>query len=208
MASRVPKGIRAVQDLKIAPEEIIYLVEEMAHRHEEKQAGEVDWYTAMAITGEKYKDDHQRCFCIMERMRRFLPMLEDAGMDYARPRRRLSFYERGHLPRRREVSIEGRFKAHVVRQRRVLRGRTVGSGVARDRLTPERVGGWNRPNAVARCRSLSAVIDPAIYDRVKLYNKCRTRSMESISQERPTRGLCREPKSIVKSHLIAAGFYG
>lgn len=80
MASRVPKGIRAVQDLKIAPEEIIYLVEEMAHRHEEKQAGEVDWYTAMAITGEKYKDDHQRCFCIMERMRCFLPMLEDARM--------------------------------------------------------------------------------------------------------------------------------
>ena len=53
--------------MQIADEEILYVVEEMARLHQEREPGEVDWYSAMEILSDKYQQDHERCFCIMER---------------------------------------------------------------------------------------------------------------------------------------------
>lgn len=80
MARRVAKSIREIQQMDIADEEIFYLVEEMAQQHQERDPGEVDWHTAIGILAERYQQDHRRCFCIMERMWCFLPLLGDERM--------------------------------------------------------------------------------------------------------------------------------
>jgi hypothetical protein len=67
--SKIPKSIRDVQAMQVAKEEITYLIAEMVRQHEEREPGEVDVYTSVAILAERYRDDHQRSFCIMERMR-------------------------------------------------------------------------------------------------------------------------------------------
>jgi hypothetical protein len=68
--AKVPASIREIQAMEVAPEEIIYLIQEMAQRHGERGPGEVDSYTAVAILPERYRGkEHGRSFCVMERMR-------------------------------------------------------------------------------------------------------------------------------------------
>ncbi len=68
--------------MEIATEEVTYLVEEMARRHQEREPGEVDFYTAVAILAERYVGtrDHHRSFCLMERMRCLTDLLRDERM--------------------------------------------------------------------------------------------------------------------------------
>jgi hypothetical protein len=77
--SRIPKSIRDIQAMEIATEEIAYLVDEMARQHQERKQGEVDFYTAVAILAERYRErqDHHRSFCVMERMRCLTDLLGD-----------------------------------------------------------------------------------------------------------------------------------
>ena len=80
--SRIPKSIRDIQALETTTEEVTYLVEEMARRHQEREPGEVGFYTAVAILAEQYRGtgDHQRSFCVMERMRCLTDLLRDERM--------------------------------------------------------------------------------------------------------------------------------
>lgn len=79
-AQRVPESVRAIQAIQIDDEEIFYLVEEMSRLHQEREPGETDWYSAMALMADKYREDHERIFCIMERMQCLMPMLKDERM--------------------------------------------------------------------------------------------------------------------------------
>ena len=64
----------------ISTEEITYLVQEMARLHQERESREVDFYTAVAILAERYGDDHDRCYCVMERMRCLRSLVGDERM--------------------------------------------------------------------------------------------------------------------------------
>lgn len=79
--AKIPAIIREIQAMKVAPEEITYLVHQMALRHQERGPGEVDFYTAVAILAERYRDkEHDRPFCVMERMRCLTSLLSDDRM--------------------------------------------------------------------------------------------------------------------------------
>jgi len=71
-------SIKAIQELKIEPEEILYLMQEMTKRHDMNE--QADWYTSIAILAERYPSDPDRTFCISERMRCLLPLMKDARM--------------------------------------------------------------------------------------------------------------------------------
>jgi hypothetical protein len=64
---KVPESIREIQRMEIAPEEIVYLVEEMAKVHQER--GSATFYTSVAILAERYRNEPGRSFCVIERMR-------------------------------------------------------------------------------------------------------------------------------------------
>jgi hypothetical protein len=78
----IPKSIKELQKMEITAEEIIYLVDEMARKHQERERGEVDFYTAIAILAERYRNtqDHHRSFCVIERMRCLTDLLGDERM--------------------------------------------------------------------------------------------------------------------------------
>lgn len=80
--SRIPNSIRDIQNMEITTEEITHLVEEMARQHQDRRPGEVDFYTAVAILAERYRDsqDHHRSFCVLERMRCLNELLCDERM--------------------------------------------------------------------------------------------------------------------------------
>jgi hypothetical protein len=80
--AKVPKSIRHIQTMQIEPQEIMYLVEEMARLHDERGVGQVDSYTVVAILAERYRgtEAHGRSFCIMERMRCLNSLLPDDRM--------------------------------------------------------------------------------------------------------------------------------
>ena len=80
--SSIPKIIKDIQTMEVATEEITYLVEQMALQHQERGPGNVDFYTAVAILAERYRDtqDHDRSFCVMERMRCLNDLLADERM--------------------------------------------------------------------------------------------------------------------------------
>jgi hypothetical protein len=81
MARRVPGSIREIQKMNIADEEILYLVEEMGRLHQERQAGDVGWYSAVGILADRYgTNSHSRCFCILQRMESFQALLGDERM--------------------------------------------------------------------------------------------------------------------------------
>lgn len=68
--AKIPAIVRESQAMQIAPEEITCLVQEMAQQHQERGPGEVDFYTAVAMLAERYRDgEHNRPFCVIERMR-------------------------------------------------------------------------------------------------------------------------------------------
>jgi hypothetical protein len=76
----VPKYLADIQKMQIEPDEIIYLIQEMAREHDRRGPGGVSFYTAMAILADRYRDDHERCFCVMERMRCLRTLADDPRM--------------------------------------------------------------------------------------------------------------------------------
>jgi hypothetical protein len=54
-----------IQSMQIAPEEITYLVQEMARRHQERPPGEVDFYTALAILADRYRVRSENSILLM-----------------------------------------------------------------------------------------------------------------------------------------------
>lgn len=75
------KSDRVLDDIlpmQIEPEEIFYLVREMAKAHEER--GEASWYTQVAILADRYPKQSSRTFCIMERMQCLIGLKKDKRM--------------------------------------------------------------------------------------------------------------------------------
>jgi len=67
-----------ISHISIEPEEVFYLVQEMAKAHEVD--GEASWYTQGGILADRYPKDHVRAFCITERMRCLIGMTKDKRM--------------------------------------------------------------------------------------------------------------------------------
>jgi hypothetical protein len=68
-------------EVKIEPEEVSYLVKEMARLRE--QGEEPDWYSAVFLLFERYKgrdDASTKTLCIMERVQCMLQLLSDPRM--------------------------------------------------------------------------------------------------------------------------------
>ena len=63
--SEVPE----IQKMRVTTEEITYLVDEMAQHNQQRGPREADLHTSLAILAERYGNDHERCLCILERMR-------------------------------------------------------------------------------------------------------------------------------------------
>jgi hypothetical protein len=78
MSSKSKSVYDDIIPMQIEPEEIVYLVTEMAKSHDEH--GEVDWYTQVGILADRYPRDSIRSFCIMERMQCLIRMTKDKRM--------------------------------------------------------------------------------------------------------------------------------
>ncbi len=74
--AKPPRKVVEAQQARIEPEEIVYLVTEMAKRHDEG----ADWYTQIAILADRYPMPSERPFAISERMECLLKMLKDERM--------------------------------------------------------------------------------------------------------------------------------
>lgn len=74
-----PLPLSRVDKLIIEPDEILYLVQEMTKRA--REGGAVDRYTSLAVLTKKYSGDPDRVFCISERVRCLVQMLEDPRME-------------------------------------------------------------------------------------------------------------------------------
>jgi hypothetical protein len=58
MKSRAARW-QEITELKIGPEEVVYLVQEMTRRHDEEE--DVDFFTSIAILGERYRGQEKQC---------------------------------------------------------------------------------------------------------------------------------------------------
>src|ERR1035437_2083370 len=74
--AKPPRMVVEAQQALIEPKEIVYLVTEMAKRHDEG----ADWYTQIAILADPYPMPSERPFAISERMECLLEMLKDERM--------------------------------------------------------------------------------------------------------------------------------
>jgi hypothetical protein len=72
------KGLQKIYATKIKPEEILYLVKEMARLHEE--GSEPDWYSMVFILSNRYKRRTGKVLSIIERMGCLVEMTKDARM--------------------------------------------------------------------------------------------------------------------------------
>jgi hypothetical protein len=75
---KIPTFIEEMQQLKIEPEEILYLVKATAARHDE--GAPVDWYSAVNILAERHKGDAEKVSCVMKRVECLIPMTKDPRM--------------------------------------------------------------------------------------------------------------------------------
>jgi hypothetical protein len=64
--------------MRVEPEEIIYLVEELAKLHEEGR--ESNWYSQVAILLDRYPKQASRAHCIMQRMHCLAALAKDDRM--------------------------------------------------------------------------------------------------------------------------------
>lgn len=74
---------KRMYETRVKPEEIVYLVKEMARLHEDGQ--EPDFYSALAILALRYKTAKgkpisQKPFCIMERLQCLTNLMKDERM--------------------------------------------------------------------------------------------------------------------------------
>ena len=76
--SRVDKSITEIQGMVITPEEIFYVVEVLARQHRERD--DVDFYTMIGVLAERYQQDSRRSFCVMQRMRCTVELVQDKRM--------------------------------------------------------------------------------------------------------------------------------
>lgn len=74
----VPRTTADLQKIEIEPEEIVYLVQELAKDHEAGYDG--DFYSAVRILHERYQDDIERTFCITERLRCLIELMKSPRM--------------------------------------------------------------------------------------------------------------------------------
>lgn len=65
-----------IQAMDITPDEIHLLLEKMR-----PPSGEVTWQAAVSILATQYRLDHNRCFCINERLRCFWTLLGDDRLN-------------------------------------------------------------------------------------------------------------------------------
>jgi hypothetical protein len=79
---KIPASISEIQAMQIAPEEITYLVQELAQQHQERGSGEIDdFHTAVAILAERYRDrEPNRPLCVIERVRCLAALITDNRM--------------------------------------------------------------------------------------------------------------------------------
>jgi len=76
--SDISKLTRKLIETKIQPEEIIYLVQEMAALHEDGR--EPDWDSSLMILVKRHPGQPGKAHCIWERMRCLSEMAKDARM--------------------------------------------------------------------------------------------------------------------------------
>ena len=75
----IPQSILAIQNLVIKPEEIRFVVRELAKDQNSSRDG--DWFTAMAILVQRYPGDLKRSCCISDRMECAVPLMNDRRMQ-------------------------------------------------------------------------------------------------------------------------------
>lgn len=75
----IPQSIRAIQSLVIEPEEIRFVVRELAK--DQNSGREGDWYTAMTVLVQRYPGDLKRACCISDRMECAIPLMNDRRMQ-------------------------------------------------------------------------------------------------------------------------------
>jgi hypothetical protein len=83
MTTFFPDGMAEIYALKIEPEEIIYVVKEIARLRDEGKGP--DWYTMLFVLKERYEvEDMQvrmaKMFCISERMGCLVEITKDGRM--------------------------------------------------------------------------------------------------------------------------------
>jgi hypothetical protein len=71
-------GLQKIYATKIKPEEILYLVKEMARLHEE--GSEPDWYSMVFILSDRYKRRMSKVLPIVERMGCLVEIMKDERM--------------------------------------------------------------------------------------------------------------------------------
>jgi hypothetical protein len=76
--AKLPRNFEDILSLKIEPEEVLYLVKEMARHHDEN--GKADWYTQVAILADRYPHNPIHVLCIVERMQCLFGLTKDARM--------------------------------------------------------------------------------------------------------------------------------
>ena len=75
----IPQSIQAIQSLVVEPEEIRFVVRELAKDQNSRRDG--DWYTAMTILVQRYPGDLKRACCISDRMECAVPLMNDRRMQ-------------------------------------------------------------------------------------------------------------------------------
>ena len=78
IVGRISKDARELIETKVQPEEIIYLVQEMAKLHDEGR--DPDWESSVLILVKRYPGEPGKTHCISERMRCLLEMTKDVRM--------------------------------------------------------------------------------------------------------------------------------
>ena len=63
--------------MDVTPAEIQFVLEKMARQ----APSPVGWQGAVSFLATRYRLDHNRCFCVIERLRRFWTLLGDARLN-------------------------------------------------------------------------------------------------------------------------------
>jgi hypothetical protein len=68
----------SIQLVQIEPEEILFLITEMAKSHDEGQG--TNWYTQVGILANRYPNQPERVVAIVERMKCLIDLFDDQRM--------------------------------------------------------------------------------------------------------------------------------
>jgi hypothetical protein len=76
--SAIARTTNDLQAIKVEPEEILYLVQEMNELR--KEGHEIDFYMTVAVLHNRYGDDHMRMHCLSTRMHCLSVLMKDPRM--------------------------------------------------------------------------------------------------------------------------------